>query len=121
MQYQVQYLAMVTVSEKLIVDVKSAYYELLRACGQKEVGSQAAVQSSEARLANIKAKQEEGAVPRFDVTSAEVELSNLNQSLIVAQNQVYLAQSTLNGVLGVDVNYPTQILSVDIPITTTAG
>ncbi len=118
-QYQVQYLAMVTVSEKLIIDVKSAYYELLRACGQKEV-AQAAVQSSEARLANIKAKQEEGAVPRFDVTSAEVELSNLNQSLIVAQNQVYLAQSTLNGVMGVDVNYPTQILSVDIPVSTSA-
>jgi len=118
-QYQIQYLSMVSVSEKLIVDVKSAYYELLRACGQKEV-AQAAVQSAEARLANIKAKQEEGTVPKFDVTSAEVELSNLNQSLIVAQNQVYLAQSTLNGVLGVDVNYPTQILSIDIPVTTTA-
>lgn len=118
-QYQIQYLSMVTVSEKLIVDVKSAYYELLRTCGQKEVAL-AAVQSAEGRLANIKAKQEEGAVPRFDVTSAEVELSNLNQTLIVAQNQVYLAQSTLNGILGVDVNYPTQIISMDIPITISA-
>ncbi len=115
-QFQLQYLSMVAVSEQLIVDVKSAYYDLLRACGQQAV-SQAAVDSAKTRLDNIRAKREEGTLPQFDVTSAEVELENLNQQLIADVNQVSLAQSALNGTLGVDVSNPTQIVGVDVPIT----
>lgn len=114
--FQIQYLSMVSVSEQLIVDVKNAYYELLRNCGQKAV-AQAAVDSAGARLENIKAKFEEGAAPKYDVTSAEVELDNYNQELMTAQNNVNLAQASLNQILGVDVNYPTQIVSIDVPIT----
>ena len=114
--FQIQYLSMVSVSQQLIMDVKSAYYDLLRACGQESV-AQAAVDSAKSRLENIRAKREEGTVPKFDLTSAEVELENLNQQLISAENQVRIAQSSLNAVLGVDVNNPTQVISDDVPVT----
>jgi len=114
--FQIQYLSMVSVSEQLIVDVKSAYYDLLRACGQLAV-AQAAVDSAKLRLENIKAKREEGTVPKFDLTSAEVELSNLNQDLMTAENRVRIVQSSLNAVLGVDVNNPTQVISDDVTVT----
>ena len=115
-QFQEQYLSMVAVSEQLIADVKSAYYDLLRACGQRAV-AQSAVDSAKSRLENIRAKREEGTVPQFDVTTAEVELDNLHQQLIIAQNSVSIAQSALNEVLGVDVSNPTQVVAVDVPIT----
>jgi outer membrane protein TolC len=115
-QFQIQYLSMVSVSQQLIADVKSSYYNLLRACGQ-ELVARSAVDSAKARLDNIRAKCDEGNAPKFDVTSAEVELENLNQQLIAASNQVSIAQSSLNAVLGVDVNNPTQVVSGDVPVT----
>ncbi len=115
-QFQIQYLSMVSVSEGLIVSVKSAYYGLLRACGQEAV-AQSAVDSARVRLENIRARREEGAVAQFDLTSAEVELENLNQQLIAARNQVAIAQASLNEVLGVDVNYPTRVIAEEIAVT----
>ncbi len=115
MQFQLQYLQMVSASEQLILKVKTAYYTLLRSCGQETV-RQAAVDDSKLRLENIKAKRTEGTVPQFDVTTAEVELDNLNQQLISAQSQVRLAQAGLNAAMGVDVNYPTQVVSSDVQI-----
>lgn len=116
-QFQVQYLAMLSTSEQLIADVKGAYYDVLRAGGQEQV-AQSAVDAAKARLGVIQAKREAGTAPQYDVTSAEVELDNLTQSLIVAQNTTSLAQSSLNRVMGIDVNTPTQVVVVDVPITT---
>ncbi|MHB1460523.1 MAG: TolC family protein [Armatimonadota bacterium] len=113
MQFQLQYLQMVSASEQLILKVKTAYYALLRSCGQETV-RQAAVDDAKLRLSNIHAKRSEGTVPQFDVTTAEVELDNLNQQLISAQSQVKLAQAGLNAAMGVDVNYPTQVVSSDV-------
>jgi outer membrane protein TolC len=117
-EFQLRYLSMVSTSQQLIVDVKSAYYGLLRACGE-ESAVQAAVDDSQTRLNNIRAKYEEGAAPRYDVTSAEVELDNLNQQLLAAKNTIAICQSTLNGVLGLDANSPTRILSSDVSMTIT--
>ncbi len=113
MQFQLQYLQMVSVSEQLILKVKTAYYALLRSSGQETV-RQAAVDEAKLRLENIRAKRSEGTVAQFDVTSAEVELGNLTQQLISAQSQVRLAQAALNAAMGVDVNYPTQVISSDV-------
>jgi outer membrane protein TolC len=121
--FQMQYLAMVSVSEQVILNVKNAYYGLLRACGQRDV-AKAAVDAAQVRLANTQERQRAGTKPVFDVTTAQVDLDNLNQELISAQNAVYIAQAALNGALGVNVNYPTQVIgstvavklsSVDIP------
>ncbi len=53
---------------------------------------------------------EAGTVAKFDVTTAQTNLDNLNQQLIQAQSRVKVAQASLNRVLGVDVNIGTQIV-----------
>ncbi|MHB9036489.1 MAG: TolC family protein [Armatimonadota bacterium] len=122
-QFSIQYLTLLTVSENLILDVKTAYYTLLRACGQQDV-AQKAVDVAKTRLDNTLARFQAGTVAKFDVTTAETDLANLNQQLIQAQNRVLVAQSAFNRVLGVDVNICTQViketpaihgLPVDIP------
>ena len=118
-QYQSQYLAMVSAAEQLVLSVKSAYFDLLRAVGQRNV-AQAAVDNAQAQLTQTKARFDAGTIPAFDVTSAEVNLVNLQQQLLVADNQVRIAQTTLNRVLGIDVNTPIQIRGVDIPVTNDA-
>ncbi|MCL5105209.1 MAG: TolC family protein [Armatimonadetes bacterium] len=118
LQFDIQYLNMVSVSERVIVSVKSAYYDLLRASGQALV-AQAAVDVADVRLANTKSRFEAGTVPKFDVTTAEVDLANLNQQLIQAQNRVELARSTFNRTLGIDINSPTQVVESVPPATLT--
>ncbi|HEX2948595.1 MAG TPA: TolC family protein [Armatimonadota bacterium] len=114
-QYQSQYLSMVSTMEQLVLTVKTAYFDLLRACGQLTV-AQTAVDDAQAQLKQTKDKYDAGTIASFDVTSAEVNVANLQQQLLVAQNQVRLAQTAFNRVLGIDVNTPTQIVGVDISV-----
>ena len=68
--FQIQYLTMVSASEQVILNVKSAYYGLLRACGQRDV-AQAAVDAAQARLVNTATEAEsrhEAAVRCHDCT-----------------------------------------------------
>lgn len=110
-QFDVQYLNMVAASERLIQGVKVAYYDLLRANGQAKV-AQAAVDVAQVRLANTRARFEAGTAPRFDVTTAEVDLENLNQQLIQAQTRVETARSAFNRQLGLDINTQTTIQDI---------
>ena len=80
--------------------MKRNYYELLRACGQAET-AQAAVDVANVRLKNTQSRFEAGTVPKFDVTTAQVDLANLNQQLIAAESRVNIAQANLNRVLGI--------------------
>lgn len=116
-QFQAQYLSMLSTSEALILSVKTAYYNLMRACAQQSV-AQAAVDVAQERLKNTETRQRAGTVPVFDLRSAQVDLANLNQSLIQAQNQVFLAQAAMNAVLGIDVNNPTQAIGMTVPVST---
>ncbi len=112
-QFQIEYLNLVAQSELLILDVQRAYYDLLRACGQRDV-AQAAVEVAQVRLANTQARFEAGTVPRFDVTSAEVDVANLNQQLIQAENRVLVAQAALNNVIGINPDTPTRVVDIEI-------
>ncbi len=116
-QYQAQYLQMVSTAEQLVLQVKSAYFDLLRACGQHTV-ARAAVDDAQAQLTQTKDRFDAGTVPAFDLKSAEVNLANLQQQLFVAENQIRLSQTALNRVLGIDVNTPIQIRGVDIQVST---
>lgn len=122
-QNEIDYLNLRSVSQQLIFDVKSAYYNVLRAMGQEEV-AQAAVDAANARLREANVRFTAGTAPKFDVTRAQVDVANLNQSLIQAKARVTTAISALNRVLGIDVNFPTQVVrntvvvedvKVDIP------
>lgn len=116
-QFQISYLSLLTTSQQLIEQVKRNYYELLRACGQAET-AQAAVDVAAERLKNTEARYKEGTVPKFDLTTAQVDLANLNQNLIAAQSRVNIAQANLNRVLGIAADSPTQVDKVEIPVST---
>ena len=97
-QFQIDYLGMVHTSEQLIFDVKSAYYNLLRAQAQADV-DQAAVDVAAARLKNTTSQFNAGTVPKFDVTRAEVDVANLNQTLIQGKTSVEQMRGALNRVM----------------------
>ncbi|MCE5199947.1 MAG: TolC family protein [Armatimonadota bacterium] len=122
-QFRIQYLNLLATSETLIQNIKVAYYDLLRACGQQDT-AQAAVDVSRVRLDNTRARFEAGTVPKFDLTTAEVDLANLEQQLIQQETRVEQVRGVLNRVLGIDLNTPTQVVQsappamgapVDIP------
>ena len=113
-QFQIDYLDLLATSEQLILDVKTAYYNLLRACGQQQT-AQSAVDAAVSVLNETTARFEEGAIAKFDVTRAEVSVANLNQALIATKNRVLVAQATLNQVMGIDINTPTTVIKPDIP------
>ncbi len=110
-QFDIQYLSLVAASERVIQNVKATYYEVLRAYGQQGV-AQAAVDVAKAQLDNTKARFEAGAAPKFDVTTAEVNLANLNQQLIQAQTRTENARSLFNRALGIGIDTPTQVINV---------
>lgn len=114
-QFQISYLNLLATSQQLIAQVKRSYYELLRACGQADA-AQAAVNVAAVRLKNTEARYKEGTVPKFDLTTAQVDLANLNQNLIAAQSRVSIAQANLNRVLGLPADTPTQVLKSAIPV-----
>ena len=108
-QFQLNYLAMLSVSQKLIFDVKTSYYDYLRAQGQEEV-AQAAVDVASARLKDANARYAVGSAPKFDVTRAQVDVGNFNQRLIQARSRVGVTRAALNRVMGIDVNTPTEVV-----------
>ncbi|MBI2843938.1 MAG: TolC family protein [Armatimonadetes bacterium] len=109
--------------QQLIADVKGAYYNVLRAQGAVDV-AQAALDVAEERLRLARAQFEAGVVARFDVTQAEVDVANFQQTLIQARSNVDIAKGDLNRTLGIDVNSPVVVqeqeaavepVTVDIP------
>lgn len=91
--------------QQLIADVKSAYYNVLRAQGNVDV-VQASIAAAQERLRITQAQYDAGVAARFDVTQAEVSVANLQQTLIQAQNGVLVAKSVLNQIIGIDVGAP---------------
>lgn len=116
-QFQIQYQNLLRTSEQLIAQVKRNYYEVLRACGQAET-AQSAVDVAAVRLRNTQSRFEAGTVPKFDVTTAQVDLANLNQQLIAAESRVNIAQANLNRVLGISPDSSTQVAKIEVPVTT---
>jgi outer membrane protein TolC len=114
-QFQLDYLGVLTASQKLIFDTKTAYYDILRAQGQEEV-AQATVDVATARLKDASARYSVGSAPKFDVTRAQVDVANFNQQLIRAKSRVGIARAALNRVIGTDVNAPTEIVRSEITI-----
>ncbi|MGC8861313.1 MAG: TolC family protein [Armatimonadota bacterium] len=114
-QFQLDYLGLVAASQKLIFDVKSAYFDLLRAQGQLEV-AQAAVDAAAAHLKDATARYSAGAAPKFDVTRAQVDVANLNQQLIRAKSRVAVARAALNRTLGIDIDAATEVVKTEIAV-----
>lgn len=88
------------VTDQVIFNVQQAYYALLQA-ERNRVVALATVKQFEQHLAQAKGFYEVGTRALFDVTKAEVDLSNAKLNLIRAENSVRLARVNLNNAMGV--------------------
>ena len=79
--------------------VKQAYYGLLQARRNRDVAREV-VEQFQQHLEQAKAFFEVGTKPKFDVTKADVDLSNAKLNLLKAENAFRLGQVTLNNTMG---------------------
>ena len=85
--------------DDVVFNVKQAYYNLLQAQRKVVIGRET-VEQFEKHLVQAQAFFEVGMKPKFDVTKAEVDLSNAQLALIQAENNLRLARVTLNNAMG---------------------
>ncbi len=88
------------VSGQTVLNVRNAYYGVLKAVRDSDVAEEA-VKQFQQHLEQAKGFYEVGTKPKFDVTKADVDLSNSRLALIKAKNALRLAIATLNNALGV--------------------
>jgi len=84
---------------QVVFGVKQSYYGLLLTKRNREVAREV-VGQYEQHLGRAKGFFEVGLKPKFDVTKAEVDLSNAKLNLLKAGNAFRLAQVTLNNAMG---------------------
>ena len=89
-----------SVSVQLVYAVKQAYYIQLQAMKNRDVARES-VRQFQQHLGQAKAFFELGIRPKFDVTKAELDLSNAKLNLLKADNALQTARITLNNALGV--------------------
>jgi outer membrane protein len=88
------------VQDTVTLNVKQAYYNLLQAQRNTDVAKDSVKQFQE-HLEQARGFYEVGTKPKFDVTKAEVDLSNSRLNLIKAENQMRLGRVTLNNAMGI--------------------
>jgi outer membrane protein TolC len=88
------------VAEQVAYGVREAYFGVLAAKRNVEVASEV-VKQFEEHLLQAQGFYEAGVAPRFDVTKAQVDLSNAKLELIRAESALELAWRTLDNAMGV--------------------
>lgn len=89
-----------TTIEQVVFDVKQAYYGVLRA-QRNRIVAQDTVKQFQLHLDQAKAFYEVGTRAKYDVTKAEVDLSNAKLALIRSENTLKVSKVTLNNTMGV--------------------
>jgi outer membrane protein len=87
------------VSSQIVFGVKQAYFGLLQAKRNRDVAVET-VQQFQQHLDQAKGFFEVGTKPKFDVTKAEVDLSNAKLNLIKVENAFRIARVNLNNAVG---------------------
>jgi outer membrane protein TolC len=85
----------------LVFDVQTAYLETLRSQALVRVAGDAVAAARE-QLRVAEAQFRVGVVPQFDVLRASVQVENLRQNQIAAENRERVAEAALIQVLGID-------------------
>lgn len=88
------------VTDKIIFNVKQAYYGVLQAKRNRNVSADA-VKQFQQHLEQARGFYSAGTKPKFDVTKAEMDLSNSKLNLIKSENVLRLAVVNLNNSLGI--------------------
>jgi outer membrane protein TolC len=86
-------------SNQIIFSVKQTYYGLLETKRNRDVAQETVMQFDQ-HLKQAKGFYQAGTRAKFDVTRAEVDLSNSKLSLIKAENALRLAKVSLNNAIG---------------------
>jgi len=94
--------------QSVALNVKQGCYDLLKAQMLYDVQTDA-VGVSLQQLKMAKARYDLGAASLSDYLKAKVQLGNDSLTLITNENNVKLAEATLNNLLGLDVNTPLEI------------
>lgn len=85
---------------QVVFDVTQSYYNLIKAKRNRDVAREI-VRQFEEHLRQAKGFYKAGTRPKYDVTQAEVNLSNARLNLIKAENAVRLAITSLNNSMGI--------------------
>ncbi|MDP2279250.1 MAG: TolC family protein, partial [Nitrospirota bacterium] len=87
------------IKERVVFNVKQAYYGLLQSKQNRDVAEET-VKQFDQHLQQAKGFYEAGTKPKFDVTKAEVDLSNARLNLIKAANALKIAKVVLDNAMG---------------------
>ncbi len=98
------------VRNQLVLDVKSAFYDVLRAQALVAVATET-LQNSQDRLVDAQKKFDAGTVAKFDVIRAETDVYSARQQLIEARSNVSSTIAALNSAIGININTPLQVTS----------
>ncbi len=96
------------IRNQTVADVKSVYFEVLRAKALDDVAKEN-VKNSKTRLLDAEKKLEARAVTRYDVLRAQTDLAYSIQQQIRSEASVYRAMGSLNNVIGIDILSPIQV------------
>ena len=88
------------IRQTVIFNTKQAYYGLLSA-QRLQLVAEETVEQNQQHLDEAQARFEVGVAPRFDVTQAQVQVSNARLDLVTARNNVSLARETLRTAMGI--------------------
>lgn len=97
--------------------VKQQFYAVLQATELVRVQEASYVSASE-RLEKARIREQEGAIPRFDVLRLEVDLQQANQSVIEAKGNLKSAKQSLNNLLGLPIETEYEV-SLEVALETT--
>ena len=88
------------VTEQVIFNVRQTYYGVLQAKRNRDISAET-VKQFQQHLEQAKGFYTVGTKPKFDVTKAEVDLSNAKLNLIKSENALRLAVVNLNNAMGI--------------------
>jgi outer membrane protein TolC len=101
----------------LVFDVQSAYLEALRTGALVRVARDAVAAARE-QLRVAEAQFRAGVVPQFDVLRASVQVENLRQNQITAENQERQSDATLIQILGIEPTTRLELVPLLPPVPT---
>jgi outer membrane protein len=93
---------------QIVLDVKNAFYDVLRAQALLTVATET-LQNAQDRLSETGKKLTAGVVAPFDVLRAQTDVANAQQQVITANNSISLSFATLNNTMGLDIDAPLSI------------
>jgi len=89
----------VTQREVVVLNVKQSYFNVIAARRLLEVAEET-LRDTQKQLEQAQGRHDVGLAPRFDVTTAEVQVANAELNLVTARNNLDVARVTLRNAMG---------------------